>query len=92
MTKKTNKPENMPVSSTQMTEADKIWEEIKDKSIEMFALPDQTVALHCVPVAVEPSKLYLVIRSAATLPSLETALGTKYVVELVDKYVVVKRS
>lgn len=73
------------------SEADKIWDEIKNKPILMFALPNQFVFQHCNQVPVEPSKLYLTIRSTATLPSLETAIGNKFSVELADKFVIVSR-
>lgn len=74
------------------TVAGEIWSEIKDKNIEMFALPDQTVSMHCHPYPIEPSKLYLVTNSTAVLPSLEAAIGRKYTVELADKYVIVARA
>lgn len=74
------------------TVAGDIWSEIRDKSIEMFALPDQTVSMHCHPVPIEPTKLYLLTNSSSVLPSLETALGKKYVVELVDRFVTVSRA
>jgi hypothetical protein len=72
-----------------MTPAQKMWEEIKNLPIQMFGLPGQTVAMHATPVAIEPSRLYLTIRSSATLPSLEEAIKGRYNVELVDKFVVV---
>jgi hypothetical protein len=74
------------------TEAIKIWNEIKDKSIEMFALPNQRVMDHCYPVDIEPSKLYLRTKSTSVLPSLEVSCGKNFVVELVDKYVSVSRA
>jgi hypothetical protein len=74
------------------TPAGDIWKEIKDKKIEMFALPEQLVCMHCHPVCVEPNKLYLLINSSAVLPSLETAIGNKYVIELNHKFVVVSRA
>lgn len=73
------------------SEAGKIWDEIKEKNIEMFALPDQKVSDHCTPVNIEPSKLYLRTKSSAVLPSLEASCGKKFTVELVDKYVTVTR-
>jgi len=76
----------------QSTEAGDIWNEIKDKGIEMFALPDQKVHMHVHPVNIEPSKLYLLLNSSSVLPSLETAIGKNYVVELVNKYVSVARA
>ena len=74
------------------TEADKIWEEIKNLPIQMFGLPFQVVANHCQVVRIEPNRLYLTIRSTATLPSLETAIAPKFVVELADKWVIVTRA
>jgi hypothetical protein len=74
------------------TEAGKIWDEIKDKPIEMFALPDQKVSKYAAPIPVEPNKLYLLTSATSALPSIEAAIGNKYTVELVDKYVVVSRT
>lgn len=91
MSKKVNKEQN---------NADLIWEEIKNLPIDMFALPNQTVMNHCTPITVEPSKLYLLVRSTATLPALEATLqsyekmlniGKKYSVDLADKFVIVSK-
>lgn len=76
----------------QLTEAEKMWNEIKDKSIEMFGLPDQVIAMHCGVVTVDPSVLYLTVRSSAVLPSLEAAISPAFTVEMADKYVLVKRA
>lgn len=99
MTKKTKNTKTAPVATpapmvpvAAVPEAEKIWNEIKDKEIEMFALPNQTVSQHCTPFPVEPSKLYLTIRSSAVLPSLEAACGSGYVVEMADRFVIVKRA
>lgn len=73
------------------TEASKIWSEIKDKDILMFALPNQKVSDYCSPVAVEPTKLYLLVTVSSATPSLEAAIGSKYSVDLVNKYTVVSR-
>jgi thiol-disulfide isomerase/thioredoxin len=74
------------------TVAGEIWGEIKDKNIEMFALPNQVVSMHVRPVPIEPSKLYLTASSTSVLPSLETAIGKKYVVELADRFITVSRA
>lgn len=74
------------------TEADKIWTEIKNKKIEMFALPDQTVSQYCKPISVDPNKLFLIASAASLLPALEIALGDKFCVEMADKYLIVSRS
>ncbi len=73
-------------------EAAAIWNEIKDKNIDMFALPDQKIHMHCRPTPVEPSKLYLLTTSSAVLPSLEVAVGKGFTVELNDKYTIVARA
>jgi hypothetical protein len=78
----------LPVRS----EADKIWDEIKNLPIQMFGLPDQYVVQHCTPIPVEPSVLYVTVRSSATLPSLEAAIAPAFVVELADKFVLIKRA
>jgi|SRR5208282_3210020 len=70
------------------TEAQLIWEEIENLTIQMFGLPGQTVGHHCTQVPIEPSHLYVTIRSPAVLPALETTLK-----EHADKVAaVVKRS
>lgn len=68
-----------------------IWEDIKDKGIEMFALPNQVVSMYVSPVDIEPSKLYLKFTASAVLPSLEVALAPKYSVERIDKFIVVSK-
>lgn len=78
----------VPVQS----EADKIWNEIKHLPIQMFGLPDQFIFQHVTPVSVEPTNLYVTIRSSAALPSLEAAIAPAFVVEQADKFVVIKRA
>ena len=73
----------------QLTVADKIWNDIKDERLEMFALPDQFVRMYCEPISIEPTKLYLKFTVAAVLPALEIALDGLYKVELVNKYICV---
>lgn len=96
MSNKTEKPVTHKKSSVEEllanTEAGAIWSEIKDKNIDMFSLPDQKIHKYCQPRFVEPSKLYLVTSATASLPSLETALGKNFSVELIDKYIVVSRA
>lgn len=69
----------------------KIWSEIKDKSIEIFSLPNQVVSQYCTPQSVEPTKCYLICKTGAVIPAVEAALGVRYKLELVDKYLVVSR-
>lgn len=83
---------NVNAATTLEGEAAAIWSEIKDKNIDMFALPDQKIHMHCRPLPVEPSKLYLLTSSSAVLPSLEVAVGKGFTVELNDKYTIVARA
>lgn len=73
------------------TPAEQIWEEIKDKPINLFSLPGKKVFNFCQPKMVEPSKLYLIYNITSFLPALETALGNDYNVELMLKYLVVSK-
>lgn len=81
----------VPVVPVQ-TEAEKIWEQIRYRPIEMFALPNQIVEQHCTPFPVDPNRLFLTIRSTATLPSLEVSCGKDFVVEIADRFVIVTRA
>jgi hypothetical protein len=74
------------------TEAEKIWDEIKDRDISLFALNGQKVSDYCTVTRVEPAKCYVVAKVSAVLPALEESLGKKYSCELVDKYIVVSRA
>jgi hypothetical protein len=91
MTEKKNQSTNIK-KTEENTEANIIWNEIKDKAIEMFALPEQKISQYAAPVSVEPSKLYLLTRASSVLPAIEAAVGKNYTVELVDKYTVVART
>ncbi|MDD5704268.1 MAG: hypothetical protein PHU23_19720 [Dehalococcoidales bacterium] len=84
-------PPPAPPAPPVKTEAEKIWDEIKNRPIQMFGLPDQYVFQHATFVTVEPTSLYVTIRSSATLPSLEAAIGPNFTVELADKFVIIKR-
>lgn len=74
------------------TESGKIWSEIKDKTIEMFALPNQKVHQYCQPKPVDPTKLYLESTATSVLPALEAALGKDYNVELANRFIIVTRA
>lgn len=76
-----------PVKST----ADKIWDDIKNVELEMFALPGQILSTYCSQVKVNPDKLYLEPKKniGALLPTLENVLIKKYTVERVDRFIVV---
>jgi hypothetical protein len=73
------------------TVAEKIWDEIKDKDMALFALDAQTVSSFCKEVKIEPSKCYVIPKVSAVLPALEETLGKKFACEMVDKYIVISR-
>lgn len=80
------------VTSKEETESQKIWNEIKDKPIEMFALPNQMVNQYCKYQEIDPDKLFVLPTATSVLPALEAALGSKYNVEMSHKYIVVTRA
>ena len=84
--KKTNLEESL-----EGTEAGKIWSEIKDKNIDMFALPNQKIHQYAQPRLIEPDKLYLLTTATSVLPALELSLGNNYYVEMSGRFVVVSR-
>jgi hypothetical protein len=80
------------MSNKETTVAEKIWEDIKDVTLNMFALPGQTAATYLVPVIVEPTKLYLEFKdknATAVLPALEDAVGKKYGVSVAGRFICV---
>lgn len=104
MNKKAHKPEQVEtsvaqqpeqsatkVAAPQQTEADKIWSEIKDRKLAMFALNNAKVSDYCRPEKVMPMKCFLVAKASSVLPALEEALGATFVCEAMNKYIVVSR-
>lgn len=79
------------VEKTTKTVAQKIWDEIKNKKIDMFSLPDQTVTMHCAPVYIDPNTLYLTYKASSVINQLEESLGSKYKVTLDGKYISVTK-
>ncbi len=71
------------------TMAEKIWNELKDENITIFALPNQKVNMYCKPVSIEPNKLYLLPTIGIMLPTLEKIVKNKYFIEKIDKYIVI---
>jgi hypothetical protein len=74
-----------------LTTGDHIWNEIKDKNINMFALPGKKVSDYCKPVPLEPNRCFLVANAQAFISALEESIGSNYVCERMEKYVVVSR-
>lgn len=74
-----------------LSESDKIWNEIKDLPLDLYALSGQTVSDHTTKMKLPGEKLYLTPASSAVLPALESVLQSKFDVEMADKYIVVQR-
>jgi len=89
MVSQENKTGDVHVSKK--NEADKIWEEIKGKPINMFALPNQRVIDHLDKINVPGDVLYVRLASGATVVSLEEAIGKEYELEQVDNYTIIRR-
>ena len=68
---------------------DLTWKEIENIRLDLFALPDQVVNVHCRPIFIDSNKCYLETKSPAVLPALEAALSNKFDIEKADKYVIV---
>lgn len=77
-------------NSANPTQADKIWSEIKDLTINLYSLPNQKVSAYCSVLPISDKDLYLTSTVNAFLPALEASIGPKYLVELQDKYICVK--
>jgi hypothetical protein len=56
------------------TESDKLWEKMRQLPLDIFALPDQTVEMHCKRVPLDPNSVHLKLKSTAVLPALEQSL------------------
>jgi hypothetical protein len=73
------------------TEADLIWNEIKNKDIMMFSLPGQKVADYCRPMPVDPARCFLLYKAGSVVPAIENAIGDKFECLTADKYIIVSR-
>ena len=76
----------------ELTQAEVIWNEIKDLDLFLYALPNQFVHKYCKPFPLDPSKLYLEYNARThgiILPLLEEAIKMKYNVEPVDRFLMI---
>lgn len=78
-------------SSEVSSAADEIWNDIKNLDINMFALPNQKVNDYCVPIMVEPSKLYLKVKTSSFIRILEDTISNKYNVVFDSAYLTVSK-
>lgn len=84
-------PAPPPPPSPQLTEAQKIWEDIRQVQLNMFALPGQTVEMYCKVYPIEPSRVYMTVKVSAVLAALEDTLGKWYNFDTAGKFVLVTR-
>ncbi len=73
-----------------MTSGKKVWDEIKDKAIDVFAMTSK-VSDFCEYIDIDADKCYVKCKASATLPALETALGAKFQCTAVEKYVLIEK-
>jgi hypothetical protein len=84
---------------TEVTEAMRIWSEIKNLDLNMFALKNQYVEKFCTPYfEMDNNRLFLVPKSASVLPHLENALSivnnkaARYKVEQSKTFLIIERN
>lgn len=91
MVKKNKELEKQDINITSVSIADAIWNQIKDINLNLFALPDQTVAKYCTPIPVEPTKLYLTVKVSSVLTALEDSLGKEFNFDAGGRFIIVTR-
>jgi len=79
------------VAKVELTEAQKIWNEVKGLEIEMFALPNQKVHQYVKQVSIDPSRLFLIANATSVLPALELVVDKKFTIEKIDRFLVLTR-
>jgi hypothetical protein len=84
------KKEEKKVEMVKEVKAPTLWDLISDKKLDMFSLPEQTVAKYFTLVVSDEKKCTLVAKVSSAITALENAFP-ELSVELVDKYTVVTR-
>lgn len=74
-----------------MNNSDKIWNDIKDKQVNMFSLPSKKVSECCERITVDPDKCYLKSSITAFLPALEEVLKNEYQCDQAYKYIIISK-
>lgn len=77
--------------SMQKTTADQIWDLLKDREVQMFSLPGQTVAHYCTPTPIDPNKLFLKFAVPACVPAVEIAINNEFDFEIVKDFIIVSK-
>ncbi len=71
MSEVNQKEEPQKVEKKVRTDSEKLWSSMRNKKIDMFCLPEQTVEMHCENANISPTELYLKPKTPAVLPALE---------------------
>ena len=93
MVRKTSKKQEEPKPLPD-TPATKLWERIKNRPIDLFGMPNQTVEMYCYYAPIDDDVVYLIPKASAVLPALEETLkgvaiepGQEWLVELAGQYI-----
>ena len=81
----------MNKKDNKMTTSESIWNDLKDRTFQIFALKDQPVDKFCTYLNMDTERCFISCKSSAVLPALEGWFGDKFTFELYDKYVIVSR-
>ena len=77
-------------TASQTSDADKIWDHIKSRTVDAFALK-QKVSELCEYRPIDPQRCFLILKASAALPAIEAAINDEYEISLMDKYAVVEK-
>ena len=79
-----------PANKVETSQAEKIWQSVQGRRLEMFGLPNQFVSMFCQFVPVDQNRCFLKYKIAAVLPALEIA-SPEFNVEAVQGYIVLSK-
>lgn len=80
------------MSEKKKTEADLIWDKIKDLSVNIYGLKNQTIEKHVFKKNVPGNVLYLKAKSPAIVAHLGEAIGEDYAVDVTESnYITIKK-
>lgn len=68
------KPAPPPEPKKEVDPADVLWDKIKDLPLELYSLPNQTLAGNCTRVKIAPNQLHLRLSSGAVISAMTEAL------------------
>jgi hypothetical protein len=76
------------------SEGDRIWAEIKNVQVSLFALPAKPLSSYCKQIQLDPKQCFLTFdaRQASVIPAMEAVLAPKFDIQMLDnRYIVVSR-